>query len=115
MVSSIPTILVAVAVLPVALAVPHPMITPPPTLSDRSPPTRVRPYAQRRDVVDDIKSEAENIGNYVGSLVGSFPSYISDGVPNFFQDFPTGSQVQKSLGISDDDLDAAPTQVLNIP
>ena len=113
MVSSIPCFLLAV--LPVALAVPHPMITPPPTLSDRSPPTRVRPYQQRRDIIDDAKSEIEGVGNYVGSLLGSFPSYVADGVPNFFQDFPTGSQVQKSLGISDGDLDAAPTQVLNIP
>lgn len=49
------------------------------------------------------------------SVLGSFPSYVASGVPNFFQDFPTGTAVQSSLSISDGDLDALPTQVLNIP
>ncbi|KAH8597845.1 hypothetical protein B0O99DRAFT_539902 [Bisporella sp. PMI_857] len=112
MISSITPVLLTV--LPVALAVPHPMITPAPSLSDRSPPTRVVGH-QRRDFFDDIVSGIEGGASYVESLVGSFPSYVAEGVPNFFQDFPTGSAVQKSIGLSDDDLDALPTQVLNIP
>lgn len=37
------------------------------------------------------------------------------GIPNFFQDFPTGDKVQSSLGIDDDQLAALPTNVLNLP
>jgi hypothetical protein len=85
---------------------PHPMITPPPSLVQRVP-SRV----QGRDIVSDI----EGAGSYLSSLVGTFPSYIASGVPNFFQDFPTGTAVESSLGISDSDLAATPTQVLNIP
>ncbi|KAK3343944.1 hypothetical protein B0T25DRAFT_555651 [Lasiosphaeria hispida] len=47
----------------------------------------------------------------VASLVGSA---VSD-VGRFFQDLPTGSAVEKALGISDSDLAAEPTQVLNLP
>lgn len=36
-------------------------------------------------------------------------------MPNFFQDFPTGDKVQSSLGLSDEQVEAYPTQVLNIP
>lgn len=91
---------------PAPVAVPHPMITPRASLTDRTP-TRV----QNRDLLDSIKGA----GSYVESVLGSFPSYVASGVPNFFQDFPTGTAVQSSLSISDGDLAAAPTQVLNIP
>jgi hypothetical protein len=37
------------------------------------------------------------------------------GVPAFFQDLPSGSAVQSSLGIDPSDLAALPTNVLNIP
>ena len=82
------------------------MITARASLTDRTP-TRV----QERDILDSITGAA----GYVGSVLGNFPSYVASGVPNFFQDLPTGTAVQKSLDISDDDLRAAPTQVLNIP
>lgn len=104
----------ALLVLPVALAapapapvaVPHPMITARASLTDRTP-TRV----QERDLLDSIKGA----GSYLTSVLGTYPSYVASGVPQFFQDLPTGTAVQSSLGISDSDLDAAPTQVLNIP
>lgn len=99
----------ALLLLPAALAVPAPappMITARASLTDRTP-TRV----QQRDIIDDITGAA----GYVGSVLGNFPSYVASGVPNFFQDLPTGTAVQSSLGINNDDLDAAPTQVLNIP
>jgi hypothetical protein len=106
------------AILPVVLALPaptpapapvaiaHPMVTPRASLTDRTP-TRV----QERDIIDSITG----LGDYIGSLVGSFPSYVASGVPQFFQDLPTGTAVQSSLSLSDNDLDALPTQVLNIP
>lgn len=68
-----------------------------------------------RGVISDITSDLGAVTSYVASLVGSYPGYIASGVPNFFQDFPTGSSVQSSLGLSDDDLAALPTNVLNIP
>jgi hypothetical protein len=37
------------------------------------------------------------------------------GVPNFFQGFPTGTDVQSSLGVNDSSLATLPTQVLNLP
>jgi hypothetical protein len=36
-------------------------------------------------------------------------------VPNFFQDFPQGNDVQSSLGLDDSQVAALPTNVLNIP
>jgi hypothetical protein len=89
-----------------AATVPHPMVTPAPSPVQRDP-TRV----QDRGIVSDV----EGVGSYLSSLLGTFPSYVASGVPNFFQDFPTGTAVQSSLGISDSELAATPTQVLNIP
>jgi hypothetical protein len=103
----IPVALAAPAPAPVqVVAAPHPMITARASLTDRTP-TRV----QERDVISSI----EGLGSYLSSVLGTFPSYVASGVPNFFQDFPTGTAVESSLGISDSDLAATPTQVLNIP
>ncbi|KAH6656699.1 hypothetical protein BKA67DRAFT_552744 [Truncatella angustata] len=81
--------------------VPHPMITPAPVLH--------RDY-QRRDL---------NPGSYINSVISGLgsdvSSYIASGVPQFFQDFPVGDDVESSLGINDDDLRATPTQALNLP
>ncbi|KAG9245274.1 hypothetical protein BJ878DRAFT_479393 [Calycina marina] len=104
---------ILLTILPVVLAVPHPMITPAPTLRDA--PTKVRGYHQQRDIIDDVTSDLKGLTSYVESVLGSYPSYVADGVANFFQDFPTGSSVQSSLGLSDDQIDALPTSVLNIP
>ncbi|KAF2792209.1 hypothetical protein K505DRAFT_418602 [Melanomma pulvis-pyrius CBS 109.77] len=70
----------------------------------------------RRNILSDIASGADNILHSLGSVLGQdLPSYVISGVPNFFQDFPTGKEVLSKLGISDGDLDAKPTEVLNIP
>ncbi|KAF4637202.1 hypothetical protein G7Y89_g882 [Cudoniella acicularis] len=105
---------ILLGLLPVALAAPaadpvteaHPMITARATLTDRTP-TKV----QERDIISSI----EGLGSYLSSVLGTFPSYVASGVPNFFQDFPTGTAVESSLGISSTDLAATPTQVLNLP
>jgi hypothetical protein len=103
----LPAALAAPAPAPVqAAAAPHPMITARASLTDRTP-TRV----QERDIISSIAG----LGTYLSSVLGTFPSYVASGVPNFFQDFPTGAAVESSLGISDSDLAATPTQVLNIP
>ncbi|KAI1399135.1 hypothetical protein F4819DRAFT_488869 [Hypoxylon fuscum] len=86
-----------------AIAVPpaHPMITPGPDLENRVVPRDLDP------------------GTYINNIINSFgsgvSSYIASGVPQFFQDFPSGEAVESSLGISDSDLAPSPTQVLNIP
>jgi len=100
----VPLALAAPAPAPVAIPVPpHPMITARARLEDRN--------LEKRDIFSTIKG-AES---YLTSVLGTFPSYVASGVPNFFQGFPTGGDVQSSLGISDSDLAATPTQVLNIP
>ncbi|KAF2269102.1 hypothetical protein CC78DRAFT_453707 [Lojkania enalia] len=71
---------------------------------------------EKRNFVDDIISGADNVLHSLGSVLGTdLPSYIVSGIPNYFQDFPIGDDVKSSLGIDDDQLDAAPTEVLNIP
>ncbi|KAI1780781.1 hypothetical protein F4818DRAFT_435978 [Hypoxylon cercidicola] len=87
----------------VIIAVPaHPMITPAPDLKNRA--------VEARDL---------DPGSYINSVLGGLgsdvSSYIASGVPQFFQDFPSGEAVESSLGISDSELAATPTQVLNIP
>jgi hypothetical protein len=98
--------------LPVAFAAPapHPMITPPPSLSARD-----ISRLQNRDIISSVESTIEGLGSYLSSVLGTYPAYVASGVPAFFQDFPTGSAVESSLGISDSDLAASPTKVLNIP
>ena len=51
----------------------------------------------------------------VTSVLGGLPESVASGVPNFFQDFPVGDDVKNQLNMTDDDVDALPTQVLNIP
>lgn len=99
-------LLAALASTSLGVAVPHPMITAAPSLVELAPSK-----VQGRDIVSDIGG----LGSYLSSVVGTYPSYIASGVPNFFQGFPTGTAVQSSLGLSDGDLAATPTQVLNIP
>jgi hypothetical protein len=82
-------------------AAPIPMVTPSPVYYE---PTRTL----KRGLVDDIKS-------VLGSLGSNIPSYVASGVANFFQDLPTGAAVQKTLGLSDAQVQALPTQALNIP
>ena len=63
-----------------------------------------------------IKTDvAGDVSSILGSLGSDIPQYVASGVPNFFQDFPTGDKVESSLGIDDAQVSALPTQVLNIP
>ncbi|KAF5019207.1 hypothetical protein F66182_8796 [Fusarium sp. NRRL 66182] len=66
----------------------------------------------RRDIDDDARS-------YINRLAAEVPSKISrwvlSGTLDFPSGLPTGGQVKESANISDDDLAAQPTQVLNIP
>lgn len=86
----------------------QPLNTPSPA-SARWFPTRTY---KKRDIVSDLSGDINSI---LGSLGSNIPSYVASGVPNFFQDFPTGDKVQSSLGLNDSQVSALPTQVLNIP
>lgn len=73
-------------------------------------PTRTNKY--RRNIISDLESGVNSILSELGSDI---PSYVASGIPNFFQGFPTGDDVQSSLGIDDAQVSALPTQVLNLP
>jgi hypothetical protein len=102
----VPTWLLSIATGAIAVPTqgpPHAMITAAPDLNERAVPLQ-------RDF--DPGSYINSVISDVGSGVSS---WVASGVPQYFQDFPVGDQVQSSLGVSDEDLDAKPTQVLNIP
>ncbi|KAF4554705.1 Hypothetical protein D9617_4g004600 [Elsinoe fawcettii] len=82
-----------------------PEITPSPVLYEATK------TLERRQILSDIKSGIDGVLSGLGS---DLPSWVASGIPNFFQDFPTGDKVQSSLGIDDDQVRALPTQVLNI-
>lgn len=73
-------------------------------------PTRT--YRYRRDIFSDFESDVDSILSELGTNI---PSYVASGIPNFFQNFPTGSDVQSSLSLDSSQVAALPTQVLNIP
>lgn len=70
----------------------------------------------RRDIIDSLTSKVESYGQSLLSDLGSaIPSYVTDGILPGAVNLPTGSQVLSSANVSSSDLDAKPTQVLNIP
>jgi hypothetical protein len=89
-----------------------------------APPANVTPFKvqvqyeptktlhARADILSKIESGVGSVLSQIGSAV---PSYVAQGIPNFFQDFPTQNKVQSSLSIGDAELAALPTQVLNLP
>lgn len=86
---------------PAAAPVPHPQITPAPVLSQKELERRL-----------DIGSYVDSVISGIGSDVSGF---VASGVPQYFNDLPTGTAVEKSLGISSSDLASKPTQALNVP
>lgn len=90
---------------PTSLAAPHARPAQPTIFSSN-------PRLARRNILTDVDKD---VGSILDGLGSAIPSYVASGVPNFFQDFPTGTAVQSSLGLSDGDMAALPTQVLNLP
>ena len=84
------------------------LITPAPATANWHPTKTLK----RRGIISDITGD---VGSILSGLGSDIPSYVASGIPNFFQDFPTGDKVQSSLGLDDDQVKALPTQVLNIP
>lgn len=97
-------------------AVPAPAPIPQPTRYAAAVPPAAEPTGQveivQRDLGDIVGSFVESLAGGVASRASSF---VASGILDFPSGFPTGSAVQSSLGISDGDLDAQPTQVLNVP
>ena len=88
------------------------LITPPPSLT--LVPTRT--YLNRRGIISDITSAADGAINSVLSDLGSaIPSYVQYGLLPGLEGLPTGSAAAKSAGANQSDIDAQPTQVLQIP
>ncbi|OKP00596.1 hypothetical protein PENSUB_7741 [Penicillium subrubescens] len=83
---------------------PFPAITPSPVEKNPSP-------VVQRDILSDVESDVNNV---LSSLGSDLPSWVASGVPNYFQNFPTGDAVASSLGLKSSDLAALPTNVLNI-
>ncbi|KAF2876605.1 hypothetical protein BDV95DRAFT_483738 [Massariosphaeria phaeospora] len=109
-----------------AVAIPDPTAVPA-EIEMRAPVPVVTPAAirfdgshsymhNRRNILSDIASGVDGVLNSLGSVLGTdVPAYVTEGIPQFFQDLPTGDQVLSRLDINDGDLDAKPTEVLNIP
>ena len=116
--TTLPTVLLAL--LPLASAsVVHRSLPRPAGIVERQPlvtpsPSKWFPTKtlKRRGIISDVAGDVNSI---LGSLGSDIPSYVASGIPNFFQDFPTGGDVQSSLGLDDAQVSALPTQVLNIP
>ncbi|KAK6432198.1 hypothetical protein LTR95_011634 [Oleoguttula sp. CCFEE 5521] len=103
--------LVAASPAPNAARPRDPLITPTAVLHDASPTWKRPRDVWRRNIISDVASYGDSILSGLGS---DLPSWVASGVPNFFQDFPTGDKVQSSLGIDDAQVSALPTQVLNL-
>lgn len=84
-----------------------PAITPSPVHYDVT-----RTLQRPRNIISDLASD---VGSILSGLGSDIPSYVASGVPNFFQGFPSGDAVVSSLGLSDNELAALPTQALNLP
>ena len=70
----------------------------------------------RRDIIDSLTAVVASYGASLLSDLGSgIPSYVTEGILPGAVDLPTGSNVLSSANVSSSDLDAKPTQVLNIP
>ena len=90
---------------PVAVAAPAPIITP--AVVQRFAPTALQ---QRRGVISDLDGDVHSVLSNIGSDI---PSFVASGIPQFFENIPSGTAVQKSLSLSDDELASYPTAVLN--
>lgn len=117
---SLRSLLLPASLLTLVAASPAPTVRQANAIEARAPEITASPvrrdatktYKNRRDILSDIKSD---VGEILSQLGSDIPSYVASGVPNFFQDFPTGDKVQSSLGLDDDQVAALPTQALNIP
>ena len=87
------------------------LITPSPTLPSELPRTR-----NRRGVISDITAAVgSDISSILSDLGSNLPSWAASGLIPQFEALPTGSAVLSSANVSNTDLAASPTKVLNVP
>ena len=93
-------------------AVERALVTPPPVYDPAA-----RRDLQKKNIISDISSLASEAASYGASLASSLgvSSDFASGIVPYFQGYPTGSDVLKKANVSSTDLDAQPTQALNIP
>lgn len=95
-----------------AIAADRALITPAPTPILHHPEHAL----YRRNIISDLTSIAASYGESLLSDLGSaIPSYVTDGILPGDINLPTGTAVMSSANISSSDLEALPTQALNIP
>ncbi|KAK0515322.1 hypothetical protein JMJ35_002701 [Cladonia borealis] len=111
---------VLLALLPLATAsVVHRSLPRPAAIAERQPLVTPSPSAwwptktyKKRGITSDISGGIHSI---LGSIGSNIPSYVASGIPQWWEDLPTGSAVMSSLSLNDSQIQALPTQVLNIP
>jgi len=67
---------------------------------------------EERNIFDDVNSYVGGVLSDIGSGVSSF---VASGVPEYFANLPIGKEAQDALDVSDEEVDATPTSVLNLP
>lgn len=108
---------ILLGLVPAIMAVPAPAPAAEPTayyhraLVVRAPEPTAVPDLVERGVVDDVETYIDGL---VSDVKSSISSLVNSGILDF-HGFPTGTQVEKTLGVSSSDLASQPTQVLNIP
>lgn len=70
-----------------------------------------RTWKHRRDIVSDLEGD---VGSILSGLGSDIPSFVASGIPQWFENIPTGGDVQSSLGLDDAQVAALPTNALNV-
>ncbi|KAF4584401.1 DUF2183 domain protein [Ophiocordyceps camponoti-floridani] len=107
-------LLLLVALAPVAICSPTPSPTPQLVVPGivPAPTSTPGPGAVEARGLGDAKSYLSSLAGEAGSKVASF---VDSGVLDFPRGFPTGTEVEKQAGVSASEVEARPTEVLNIP
>lgn len=96
-----------------AIGLTAPAPTPPPTRAADLVYTEVVPTPAPKVLPQrGLKSDIKSLFSDVASDLSGF---VESGILDFPHGFATGSAVEKSLGISEGDVKAQPTRVLNFP
>ena len=86
-------------------------VAPPDPVITRSPVEHIPSPIVGRNLLSDAQS---GVGNAISDVASGLPSSVASGVPSFFQGFPTGDAVMSSIRLDSSQLEALPTNVLNI-
>jgi hypothetical protein len=98
----------------VAVAAPQPIPDPTPVLVAEPREATITPVAklEERNIFEDASSY---VGGVLSSLGSGVQSFVASGIPEYFANLPVGKEAQDALDVSDEEVDATPTSVLNLP